>query len=141
MSSALPVATRSGRTSRSELEYTYRNADVDNGSSTSNAIMLNALYKFNGMGPNSAWQPYIGGGVGAANLDIDVNNFGTFSQNNGWAYQLIAGVGYDLTPNWTLLSELRWFQIQHSDLDGPGNLKVDSGYDGWDLLFGASYNF
>ncbi len=58
-----------------ELEYAYRNANADlnnadsRGDVTSNAFMANAIYTFNGVGPNGAFKPYLGAGLGAADLD------------------------------------------------------------------------
>ena len=57
-----------------ELEYAYRNANADlnnvdsRGDVTSNAFMANAIYTFNGVGPNGAFKPYLGAGLGAADL-------------------------------------------------------------------------
>jgi outer membrane protein W len=61
-----------------ELEYAYRNADAElkntDGNSRkteSNAFMVNALYNFTPMGATGAWQPYAGGGLGAADLNFE----------------------------------------------------------------------
>ena len=58
-----------------ELECAYRNADArfKNGVSgkrttESNAWMVNALYNFTPSGP---WQPYVGGGLGVADLNVE----------------------------------------------------------------------
>ncbi len=60
-----------------ELEYAYRNANADlknldvRGGVASNAFMANAIYTFDGMGPNAAFRPYLGAGLGAADLTFD----------------------------------------------------------------------
>jgi opacity protein-like surface antigen len=131
-----------------ELEYAYRHADVTrnnnlfgstDGEAASNAFMLNALYNFNGMGPNGAWQPYIGGGLGAADLTVD--DIGAdFDGDYKLAYQVIGGVAYDITPAWSLLGEVRWFGIDSQDLEGGGST-MDTTFDIVDVLVGAIYSF
>jgi opacity protein-like surface antigen len=140
-----------------ELEYAYRNADADTdvtvtdsagnivsddtigGDAHSNAVMLNALYYFNGMGPNGAWIPYVGGGLGWANAEIDID--GTFERENALAYQLIGGVGFAVTPSWTLLGEVRWFATDSGDWGGPDGTSWDASFETFDLLVGATYSF
>ena len=80
-----------------ELEYAYRNAGTSGDSeadASSNALMLNVLYKFNPMGANGQIQPYIGGGLGVANLDVHEDEVGSFKTDGDFAYQAIAGVAY-----------------------------------------------
>lgn len=99
-----------------EVEYAYRRADFsgtlnvagtrfrEDGKTKSNSVMLNALYVFDGVGASGAVQPYLGAGLGGAKVDVDGD-----STDVVFAYQLIAGVGYDVTPNWTLMGEARWY--------------------------------
>ena len=127
-----------------ELEYAYRNAGASgdfSGDASSNAFMLNALYKFNPMGASGQIQPYIGGGLGVANLDVHEDNLGSFKTNGDFAYQAIAGVSYQFNPSWSLLGEVRWFAIDTSRLDGPQNTSLDTDFSTFDLLVGASYRF
>lgn len=134
-----------------EIEYAYRRADTTTdidglgdfgGDTNSNAVMFNALYKFSGMGATGAIQPYVGGGIGWANMESDINNIGSFKRDNAFAYQVMGGVGYDVTPNWTLLGEVRWFATDQGDLDGPDGLSWDGvAFETIDLLVGATYRF
>lgn len=127
-----------------ELEYAYRNAGTDefSGDVNSNAFMLNALYKFGGFGATGAWQPYVGGGLGVANLEIQDDDVGDFKRDTNLAYQLIGGVAYQVTPAWSLNGEVRWFGIDTGgDLEGPDGLSVDTSYQTFDLLVGATYSF
>lgn len=132
-----------------ELEYAYRDADTTTkigadkfgGSTNSNAVMLNALYKFNPMGAAGAVQPYVGGGLGWANMESDIDTIGSFNRDNALAWQLIGGVGYAVNPNWTLLGEVRYFATDSGTLDGPGGLSWDAKVETVDVLFGAAYNF
>jgi opacity protein-like surface antigen len=132
-----------------ELEYAYRDADTTTdiggtkygGSTNSNAVMLNALYKFNPMGAAGAVQPYVGGGLGWANMESDIDTQGSFNRDNALAWQVIGGVGYAVNPNWTLLGEVRYFATDSGTLDGPGGLSWDAQMETVDVLFGAVYNF
>lgn len=131
-----------------ELEYAYRNADAKftkdlaSGKRTteSNAWMVNALYNFTPSGP---WQPYVGGGLGVADLNVEEIPGvvgGNFDSDYNFAYQLIGGVGYQLPSGWTLNGEARFFGINDQDLEN-GDLQFKSTYQTFDLLFGATYHF
>ncbi len=111
------------------------------GTTNSNAVMLNALYKFNPMGAAGAVQPYVGGGLGWANMESDIDDIGSFKRDNALAWQLIGGVGYAVNPNWTLLGEVRYFATNSGTLDGPGGLSWDAKVETVDLLVGAAYKF
>jgi opacity protein-like surface antigen len=133
-----------------ELEYAHRRADVssfrldgfriDADDSRSDSIMLNALYSMDGMGANGAWRPYVGGGVGTTSLTL---NAGGDDLERNWilAYQLIGGVAYDITPNWSLNGEVRWFAAEGGRYSAPGNSSLRADYQTIDLLVGATYRF
>ena len=133
-----------------ELEYAYRDADTttdlsgigeSGGSTNSNAVMLNALYKFDGMGAGGAVQPYVGGGLGWANMESDIDDIGSFKRDNAFAWQLIGGVGYAVNPSWDIIGEVRYFATDSGTLSGPGNLSWESQVETVDLLLGAVYKF
>ncbi len=130
-----------------EFEYAYRNADADlkniddGGSAVSNAWMVNALYNFTGFGMNGAWRPYVGGGLGMADLQIDKLNLdGDFDSDYSFAYQLMGGVAYDLNPNWSLNGEVRYFGVNDQDLSN-NDFSFKTPFHTIDLLFGATYHF
>ena len=80
-----------------------------------NAFMLNALYNMTPMGP---WQPYVGGGLGVADLNVEQIpgiDGGDFDSDYNFAYQLIGGVAYQLQSGWTLNGEVRYFGINDQD--------------------------
>lgn len=130
-----------------ELEYAYRNADakykdISNSKRTteSNAFMLNAIYNFTPSGP---WQPYVGAGIGVADLNaeqIPGAIGGDFDSDYNFAYQLIGGIGYRLASGWTLNGEVRYFGINDQDLEND-DLQFKTNYTTFDLLFGATYHF
>lgn len=133
-----------------ELEYAYRNADADfkgadaPGTTTeSNAWMANALYNFTPMGMSGNWQPYVGGGLGIADIQADgINGIagGDFDSDYNFAYQLIGGVKYNLPSGWSLNGEARFFGINDQTMENDV-LTFKSNYTTFDLLFGATYNF
>ena len=129
-----------------ELEYAYRNAHADlknfdsGGDVTSNAFMANAIYTFEGMGPNGAFRPYLGAGLGAANLDAAQSNASKLSGSYNFAYQVITGVAYDFTPNWTLNGEVRYFGVSDTDIDNS-DVKAKTPFNTFDALVGVSYHF
>ncbi len=130
-----------------ELEYAYRNADVAlkgtgaSGGSKSNAWMVNGFYKFAGMGPNGAFAPYLGAGLGAADLKIDgIGSGGDFNGDYNFAYQVMTGVDYALNPNWSLNGEVRYFGINDQNFEND-NFSYKSTYHTVDVLVGATYHF
>jgi opacity protein-like surface antigen len=137
-----------------ELEYAYRDADLDgtlrdpvtgdrvtdSGDTTSNSIMFNGIWAFDTMGATGQVRPYIGAGIGGANIDTDLFD-DNWDSDTLFAYQVFGGVGYDFAPNWSLLTEIRWFATEDGDFGGPGDLGFDTGYESFDLLVGVSYNF
>jgi opacity protein-like surface antigen len=90
---------------------------------------------------NEAWRPYVGAGVGTANLEIGVDG-GDYERDWVLAYQLIGGVAYDVTPNWSLNGEVRWFATEGGRYNISGssdNAKAD--WETVDVLVGATYRF
>lgn len=133
-----------------ELEYAYRRADVDHfriggvripaDHTRSDTFMLNALYVFDGMGSSGAFRPFAGGGVGASDVEISIPG-GDLERDWILAYQVIGGVAYDLTPNWSLTGEVRWFATEGGRYAAPGGGSVKLDWETVDLLVGAAYRF
>lgn len=127
-----------------ELEYAYRDANITSsigGDLSSNAIMVNAIYRFNPFGANGEWMPYAGGGIGGANVDLASDKFGDFQKTGSFAYQLIGGVAYAVSPEISLMGEARWFATESASISHAGFDASDVGIGTFDILFGASYNF
>ena len=84
--------------------------------------MMNLYYDFQGLG---RWTPYIGAGVGMANLDVSGVRpvDGSTLDGSEWvyAYQGIAGVGYQLTNNLGLFADYRYLDTTE------GNFKTTAG--------------
>ena len=140
-----------------ELEYAYRRADAtvdvhfidfggdepfEGSDSFDDRVvvqsgMVNLLYRFDGIGP-AAISPYVGGGIGAATVDVR----GEGSADPAFAWQAIAGVSYPIHDHWSLNGEMRWFSTDGGTfLDEGDALTLDLGYDAIDVVFGATYRF
>ncbi|MTH79452.1 outer membrane protein [Paracoccus aestuariivivens] len=136
-----------------EIEYSYRSADAvitdrdeddesesADGDTSANALMVNAIYMFDGMGTNRTVRPYLGGGIGGVQVETSVPGQ-DYDADTLFAYQLIGGVGYELNPNITLYAEGRWFQTESGRFDGPGGDNFDGKLETFDLLAGLRYTF
>lgn len=131
-----------------ELEYAYRKADFTvrdrdegdqtEGDTSAKALMVNALYMFDSMGPTGAIQPYLGAGIGAANVEKSVRGQ-DFDGDGLLAYQLIGGVGYKMNPNVNLFAEGRWFQTESDKFEGPDQEGFDGKFETFDLLVGMRF--
>ena len=155
---------------RSELEFSYRNNDIDqidpdglgfsgwpegtiSGDTTSIAIMLNVIRDFDLGGKVT---PYIGGGVGFADVDHDI--VGSVSpgapttpmtiaygpNKRLFAYQGIAGLGYALADDLTLDLSYRFFGTEKENVAGTLNgapAAFAVGHHVHQLMAGLRWNF
>lgn len=115
-----------------EFEGGYRANDSIDSWST----MVNGIYEFM---PNSTWHPFVGVGIGWAWLDGDFAGAGAKGSDNQFAYQGIAGVAYDMTANWALKAQYRYFATLDTDL-GPAN-DQNADYGNHSILVGLTYKF
>jgi len=120
---------------RLEGEYAYRAADVDetgvNADVSVHAGMLNGIFD---IATSSGMSPYIGAGIGAANMNWD----GNMSDDNEtvFAYQLMAGLNFEMNPETTLRLGYRYFDPSVADI---GALKIDNSFH--ELEVGLRFNF
>jgi len=79
---------------------------------------------------------FVGGGVGMANLELDYGaswntllggsmSYSLNDNENAWAYQLGAGIGFDLGGGMMLSAQYRWFATDDVDL-GSRDMRVES---------------
>lgn len=93
------------------------------------AYMANGIAKVN----LGAWQPYVGAGAGffsaKAKSALKVDDFGEFNQGSedrdGFAWQLLAGVDYNITSRVSIFTEYKWLNCvirNGNDFLGKGDL-------------------
>jgi opacity protein-like surface antigen len=100
------------------------------------SFMANAYFDYLTCTP---WTPYVGAGIGLSHLKAD---FGEHAKSvNNLAWQVMAGVAYDVTSNWTLDAGYRYAdlgRIRKNYVD-TGVVKVKAR--DHEIMFGARYNF
>jgi opacity protein-like surface antigen len=104
--------------------------------------LANAYYDFDLGLP---LRPYLGGGVGAARVSVDTDTGGLLDvDDEGWAFawNLAAGLGYELGGGLELTGGYRYLRVEGTDLDvdGGGELDVDN-YASHEVLLGLRYTF
>lgn len=133
-----------------EGEVSYRNSGVDkvdgvsgSGDMSALGLMVNGIYEFL---PGSKWHPFVGVGIGTAYVDagtVKKNNVSQFKGDDwGFAYQGFAGVGYDITDNWQLKAQYRYFATTEVEARTTAtNAKVSDEYRDHAVLLGITYKF
>jgi outer membrane protein OmpA-like peptidoglycan-associated protein len=114
------------------------------GNVNSLAFMANAYYDFLN---SSAFTPYLGGGVGAARVSLDslaftaLPGFKTSGSDWQFAYQGIAGVRYNFTPNWSVHVDYRYFATSDPSFSFFGSPKASTQYHTQNVMVGLTYHF
>jgi opacity protein-like surface antigen len=141
---------------RLEGEVSYRDNDVDthvldggdlpgsDGSTSALAGMANLLFDFNTGGPFSF---YGGGGVGVANVEFDSHSAGPTVLNDDdtvFAWQAIAGVGFEVAPGWVLDVQYRYFNASDVSLTSTpvaGSVSSSTDYESHAVVAGIRWSF
>lgn len=148
---------------RPELEVAYRRNTLDQfnhrvyegggsiegkGEEEASSIMANLWYDFSNLPePLSRFTPYVGGGLGYAVLTISGLEaggvqFGGTHRDTVPAYQLGAGVGYELTEHWSMSLDYRYFmtrEAHYGDIQGLPQGDVTTEYNAQSLMLGLRY--
>lgn len=104
--------------------------DDDDGDTSAQTAMANVWFDlFKG----SSVHPYIGGGYGAVRVEVDDPSFQTAALNKDEdvvdGYQLGAGIGFDLSPQWTLSLDYRYLEADDATFkvfeNSTSRLKAD----------------
>jgi opacity protein-like surface antigen len=96
--------------------------------------------------------PYIGGGIGAAFLDVDIDRVGgsladsrlAGTDDTEFVGHVAAGVTYELSRHAEIYSEGRYFRVSNVGLDfaGPSSLVTQEGrIEGYSVLGGVRWRF
>ncbi len=142
---------------RVEAEVSYRDNDLDEGTAlgssapiegdiTALAGMANVYFDFR---KGKSIRPYIGGGIGAANLDLEFDSIAgipfSFSDSDAvFAYQAMAGVEYKITPRLSLGAEYRYFATTDPEFDDTVSgtpITLESEYHSHNVLVRLRYYF
>jgi outer membrane protein OmpA-like peptidoglycan-associated protein len=106
------------------------------------SVMTNGIYDFL---PTSRWHPFLGAGIGVARVvsnDMQRNGSWAYSGDNwAFAYQGMAGVGYDLTRDWMLKAQYRYFATADYNVAGAGGTSGHAEYHSHAVLVGLTYSF
>lgn len=104
LAATLGVVIQDGLSVELDGLYTYRNnSDVDDSYNSSASIMGNVKYTVD----LDTWSLYGAVGIGYIHY-WDQFNGGDVGEFGGFGYQLIAGAGFDLTEDMTLIGEVRY---------------------------------
>jgi opacity protein-like surface antigen len=75
-------------------------------------------------------------------FSIPVDSYaGGYSRNNRFAWQVRGGLNWELSRNWILSSEVRYFGVGTPTLNGPAGRTLEAGYNTVDVMFGLTYRF
>ena len=112
------------------------------GDMTALGFMANAFYDFD-TGTN--WVPHLGGGIGLAQLGLDVESIGGVSTSfddtdTVFAYQLGAGIGYRLGNGARVDLSYRFMGTSDAEFSDSG-ATVDAEYQSHSIMAGMLYKF
>ncbi|MBI1309192.1 MAG: outer membrane beta-barrel protein [Proteobacteria bacterium] len=142
------VGTKSGAW-RYEVEGIHQEADVktnsglpgSGGTSKMTAAMGNVYYDIG----NGRLKPYVGGGVGMADVKLDNYTGGGATlmddSDTVLAYQGMAGVSYQLNPCWAINAEYRYVGTNDAELTSASGTTSKVAYDSNNVLLGLTYKF
>lgn len=121
---------------RSEAEFGYRNNDIDeisiDGDVTSLSFMVNGFYDFM---PGNTFTPFVGAGIGFANVEGDIDGFGS-EDDNVFAYQVAAGMAFAVNRSMNIDLQYRFFGTEDPDFDG-----LEAEYTTHNLMIGFRQSF
>jgi len=144
---------------RAEGEIGYRQIDIGHatvyapggtgiasgaGTGNSHAVsfMGNGYYDFT---TGSRFVPYVGAGIGFADVNLDrvgVNGVPVTNDSDlAFAYQAMAGVGYQLTPNGTIFTGYRYFAVADPTFTDTTGQKFHSDFASHDIEIGYRLTF
>jgi opacity protein-like surface antigen len=129
---------------RVEGEIGYRINAADQGPSPVDWTFQATSFMANGyfdIPTNSPLRPYVGAGLGFALINLEGDNFGTADDSDFvGAFQIMAGLGFDISPKATLTFGYRYFTTTDPDFNAAfGSFETE--FSSHDFLFGARFRF
>ncbi len=131
--------------SRVELEYSNRQSDLGGvgGDVEADVVAANYYYDFTTQGSNV--MPYLGAGVGAAEISVDPTNAaGASGDDTVGIYQVMAGVGYapENLPRTELTIGYKYLgTFNDPDVNNTGAGTTEFEYDNHSVEVGAKLRF
>jgi len=91
------------------------------------------------------WTPFLGGGIGFANVNMEINHVGTVAtslddSDTVFAYQFGAGIGYKVSPQSTVTLSYRFLGTSDTEFS-VGSETIESEYQNHSILLGLNYTF
>ena len=127
---------------RSEFEFTYRSNDAETlGQVEVYSIMKNFLIDIEI--PSNFATPYVGIGIGYANVDTDFDRLSGLALDNSgsFAWQPIAGVSIKLTEKLNYYFEYRYFSTTDLGVTLNGEVLDNTTYNSHNLFMGLRVEF
>ncbi len=125
-----------------ELDYAYlAEQDVDvagaNGDFKASNLMLNFIARY----PEGKIHPYLGVGLGWSwgSLNASTATASIDDSDNTWAWQILAGVNFEITPQWSVDLGYRYFNAEYTFNDGGED--VDTKAASHMFLLGVNFHF
>jgi len=113
-------------------DYSEDYSDRLSGDIMTSSFMFNGFYDFT---PRSPVSPFIGAGIGFANIESDFDYYGS-EDDNVFAYQLAAGVAFALNQNFKVDVQYRFFGTEDPDF-----YSLETEYTTHNLMVGLRSSF
>jgi opacity protein-like surface antigen len=134
---------------RVELEYSYTDADIDSnnvsndkGEVETKVLFINGFHDFE---TNNKFKPYFGAGIGWMNVDVEYKQSGIElidDDDNIFAFQAIAGAGYDITDSLNIFAQARYRNGEDSEVKSSLlPTKIDIEIESYIYDIGIKYSF
>ena len=123
-----------------ELEFAYlAEQDLDqagySGNFSANNLMLNFVLRY----PEGKIHPFIGGGIGWSWGELEATGPGVAidDDDNAFAWQLMAGVNFEITPQWSAELSYRYMRGEY-EFGGSGSDTTSTNHM---FLIGVNFHF
>ncbi len=130
---------------RAEAEYLWQKNDLDTlsysnrignfgqGDLKTQAVMVNGYYNVD---TGSPWSPFVGAGIGWAKVDLNTPALPFGDNDDVFAYQLMAGVAYNVSDQLAIDAQYRFFDTQDATIQGADFSTTSN-----NLMLGIRYSF
>lgn len=112
------------------------------GKYSAGSLMISGFYDFF---RDNKIQPYIGGGVGAAHVDVDnatpVSGSIVNDDDINFAFQGMAGIGFNVSPSVRLSLGYRYFAVPDLTFKTAAGASVDADYANHEVMLGVRFLF